>query len=342
MISILDTRNGRLAAAVTLIAVGFAAGLLLSRLPSRESPRIEQVRSPDHDLINPLLECEGPLPAAGMLVPPTFKLELNRLVGRTLESGTVSHLSVYFRDLNNGPWYGVQEQEPFYPASLLKIPVAMAIMKQAEEDRHLLKRSIRSAPGADLNARLRFKPTRSMQPGRSYRIEELLELALAESDNNALGILGAQANKTVLSEVFLDLGVRYPLNGPLDYLSVREFATFFRILYNASYLDKDASERLLAYLAGSSFRQGLVAGVPPGIPVAHKHGEQELDGDGSQKQLHDCGIVYVPDSPYLLCIMSKGATFEANAEAISAISQFVYAAVEGRRVQQPPRGPGSR
>jgi len=27
-------------------------------------------------------------------------------------------------------------------------------------------------------------------------------------------------------------------------------------------------------------------------------------------QLHDCGIVYYPETPYLLCVMTKGWNFE--------------------------------
>ncbi len=49
-----------------------------------------------------------------------FKDRVNELVEGMLSAGRASHISVYFRDLNNGPWFGINEKEEFSPASLLK------------------------------------------------------------------------------------------------------------------------------------------------------------------------------------------------------------------------------
>ena len=86
-------------------------------------------------------------------------------------------------------------------------------------------------------------------------------------------------------------------------------------------------------LVNVDFRDGLVAGVPGNIEVAHKFGEREVDSQ--QTQLHDCGIVYYPKRPYLLCVMTRGqhtddgAVDEQKLQAIiKEVSTIVYNYVE--------------
>lgn len=55
-------------------------------------------------------------------------------------------------------------------------------------------------------------------------------------------------------------------------LSVVEYSTFFRVLFNASYLSQASSEKALGYLAQSTFTAGLRAGVPAQVQIAHKFG----------------------------------------------------------------------
>ena len=104
-------------------------------------------------------------------------------------------------------------------------------------------------------------------------------------------------------------------------MSVTDNASFFRILYNASYLTKDNSQKALDLLSKVDFTDGIRAGVPSSVKVANKFGEREV---GNIIQLHDCGIVYFKDHPYLLCIMSRGTDFTKLAASIKNISRLVY------------------
>jgi hypothetical protein len=85
------------------------------------------------------------------------------------------------------------------------------------------------------------------------------------------------------------------------------------------------SEKALAYLARTDYRKGLVAGVPPTIAVAHKFGLRRMN---EMKQLHDCGIVYYPDHPYLLCVMTSGPVPDYLDTTIADISRFIFEAVD--------------
>jgi hypothetical protein len=49
--------------------------------------------------------------------------------------------------------------------------------------------------------------------------------------------------------------------------------------------------------------------------------ESTLTGE---RQLHDCGIVYAPGKPYLICIMTRGSDFKRLSPVIAQISKQVY------------------
>ncbi len=83
---------------------------------------------------------------------------------------------------------------------------------------------------------------------------------------------------------------------------------------------------MLETMSHSSFTKGIVAGVPEDVLVSHKFGEAPLKT--GEVQLHDCGIVYAQQSPYLLCVMSQGSDYEALADFIARVSQAVYVYVE--------------
>jgi beta-lactamase class A len=150
------------------------------------------------------------------------------------------------------------------------------------------------------------------------------------SDNNAFMLLSAHVSPAELQRTYEKLDLRAPGSAATPELSAETYASFFRVLYNASYLPKDLSEWALSVLAESDFRDGIVRGVPRGVAVAHKFGEHRDDAAG-KVQLHDCGIVYVPGHPYLLCVMTRGTSFEHLDDAIAAISRVVHGEVSTQR-----------
>ncbi len=136
----------------------------------------------------------------------------------------------------------------------------------------------------------------------------------------------AASNNVDPQDTFEYLNVTLPSSG---LLTAKQYGTFFRILFNSSYLDYDDSEKALSLLNDSTFVQGLRAGVPTNVQVAHKFGER-WDYGNSEKELHDCGIVYYPGHPYLLCVMTQGTNFDDMASAIANISRFVYMQVDNQ------------
>lgn len=108
---------------------------------------------------------------------------------------------------------------------------------------------------------------------------------------------------------------------------------FLRVLYNATYLNANTSELLVELMTKSKYETGIRAGVPNEVTVAHKFGLlSEKDGDQGQvrsRQLHDCGIVYHVDKPYVLCVMTKSnGSILGIEEYLSQVSAKVYQSVD--------------
>jgi beta-lactamase class A len=168
-----------------------------------------------------------------------------------------------------------------------------------------------------------YAPRESLVNGKEYSIKELVERMIFYSDNRAKGLILDNFNLDFYYKVFDDLGILNPdLKHDNNLLSPREMATFFRILYNSTYLNNDNSEEALKLLSQTQFDIGLKRGIGS-TPIAHKFGERSII-PGTVKQLHDCGIVYVPGRPYTLCLMTEGENFEKMSIAIAEISKIIY------------------
>jgi beta-lactamase class A len=116
-------------------------------------------------------------------------------------------------------------------------------------------------------------------------------------------------------------------------LSLNAFAAFFRVLYNSSYLTEEMSEKALRYLSKSSFRTGMVAGIPPNVDIASKHGERNIpvatNGEVRElSQLHEFGVIYHPNRPFLLGIMVRGEGFDQMTKTLRDITHLVYEEVD--------------
>lgn len=318
------------------VVIGLAGGVVVGRQYqlSQSYPLsgsdTHQIRQGGYSLINPLLECEiGNERLTKKLT--SFKYKIEQVVDRLQQSGSVSEMSVYFRDLNNGLWFGIDESANFTPASLLKLPIMLAYYKYAEKDPKILGQKITLTDTEDRNIMETVRPRIAMKFGEAYTVEDLLFRMIVYSDNNAMALLVGHIPIEIQDEVFTDLGITIPgIKGSEDYMSVAEYASFFRILYNASYLTKQYSQKALSLLSKVDFDNGIRSGVPDKIVVANKFGERVF---GEKQQVHDCGIVYYERRPYLLCVMSRGTSFNALTRSIEEVSKAVYQEVDsqGRR-----------
>jgi beta-lactamase class A len=323
-----------------LFAAGIMTGVIIDRILTgmEKKPTLTEKREGGYRFINPLLECDGGQDIIGDQEVRPFQHTIEAYVDGVLEEKRASQVSVYFRDLTNGPSFGVNEDERFAPASLLKVPLMIAYYKMAEFRPALLKERLLYDGKLDTNRIENFKAPKALKPGKRYTIEELIEMMIAYSDNNAMHLLFNHMDQEYRKKVYQDLGI-VDSETEGDVMSVEEYTSCFRVLFNSSYLNRELSERALRYLAEPDFPYGIMGGVPPGVIVAQKYGERAYEGT-NVKELHDCGIVYYPNSPYLLCVMTSGSDFDFLSETIRGISAMVFTEVDRNQIALQAKGAG--
>lgn len=312
--------------------LSFAVGFVVGNIPfhgkgahprwEKHHEEVFEVRNTGYKFISPLLECEYGKSASEINDLYHLQAKLESFIEEKKRSGVINSASVYFRDLNNGPWIGINEHEAFSPASLLKLPVLIAYYKKADFDPDILDKKIKFTDEGGLLTQ-NFASKRILEEGKEYTIDDLINQMIVYSDNSALRVLLGNIEAKNVAKVTQDIGAETAdINTPEDYMTVKGYAGLYRILYNASYIDRDLSEKALELLSRTDFDEGLVAGVPKDITISHKFGEREL-GNGT-KQLHDCGIVYLRSNPYLLCVMTRGESFENLKNVIKGISSTTF------------------
>jgi len=278
-----------------------------------------------YKFVNPLLECDQAEPTLRASVKGLEK-ELKAYISKAVSAHEVEIISVYYRDLNNGPWIGIGSNQPFSPASLLKVPVMIAALKKVESDKGLLNRTFKFDASVPLDMVDPNILDEQIKFGSSYTYRNLIERMIVNSDNKAKNMLVSIVGDDDIFKVWTDLGVPVPTDQTAeDFLTVRDYSSFFRILFNATYLSRDMSELALEILSGTRFDSGLSAGIPPQVVMSNKFGERGF-ADSNLKQLHDCGIVYSGKSPYLICVMTRGTDWQTQAGIIADISRMVYEA----------------
>ncbi|MFA5894399.1 MAG: serine hydrolase [Candidatus Shapirobacteria bacterium] len=309
----------------------YVAGFLsasISKTPNKLNLFTESRLPAGYKYINPLLECDTDAVSTDTNLDQ-LRNKLNQYIDQKVKSKELSHVSVYYRDMNNGPWFGINQNELFSPASLIKVPLMIAYFKMAETDPSILEKELIATPSASEYAQ-NIAPKTTMVPNQKYTVSQMINNLIVQSDNQAYDLLLANIDNQFLVKVFADLGVDISLgftNPNGDILSVKSYASFFRILYNASYLNPKYSEIALNILSQSQYKDALAAGVDPSVSIAHKYGERSYNETGV-KQLHDCGIVYLPAKPYLVCIMTRGNNFNVLTKTISDISRQIYNSVK--------------
>ena len=269
--------------------------------------------------IHPLLwvepECEADKYAK-------IKADIAQYIKEEQDKDSLISASVYLRDFKMGDWMAINGNERYDPGSLLKVAVLITYLKMTESDPDLLDKEWEYKGLKGVNLPVEHYRSDTIVAGRRYKVRELLRYMITYSDNYATIFLENNINVATFSKVFTDMGMTKPdFTDPHYKLTVKEYSTLFKALYNAAYLDIPSSEYATSLLTESKFYEGLVKELPSTVTAAHKFGES---GDQFSSQLHESGIIYIENSPYLLSVMTHGINWDKQAKVISHISRMVF------------------
>jgi len=228
-------------------------------------------------------------------------------------------VSLYFEYLPTGTSMRFGDTQQLVPASLLKVPVVMELYRLSEmgkinlDDEIAIRQAWLDEGYGDLYKK---------GAGNTLSLRELVALTLEQSDNTALNAIQSVVDehdddktKSAYDSLDVDFGTdRESLS-----MSARAYASFMKCLYFSCYLSVDSSQEIMTYLTKSTYGTTGRIGkyISDDVTIAHKIG---VAGNAVQS---DCGIVYVPNRNYILCVMLDEEQ-DRGGEAIAQISKRVY------------------
>jgi len=215
-------------------------------------------------------------------------------------------------DLGKGNTSGINKDEIFPAASLIKLPLIYAFYQQVELGK------IDPNEQYSLKEGDKIEGTGSVyqQPaGTIYTLRQLAALMGKQSDNTAQNILAKILGEEKIQAAIVDLGMEK--TSYLDWeTSPKDIAIFWQKLATGQTLTTAHRQEILDFLTNTIFEEQIPAGLPEGIKVAHKIGMDE-------GVLHDAGIVFA-DQPFILVLMSKGVDLDEAKQILPKITERVW------------------
>jgi beta-lactamase class A len=260
----------------------------------------------------PGLACGGVLLSLAPSAAPSDTTALRHALEKLLR-GYPGTAGVSVRNLRTGEAVSIRGGETYPSASLVKVPVLVALLDE------VARGSIRLDERTSMIARDRVGGSgvlQMMAPGLQLTVEDAAWLMITISDNTATNLLLDKINirtvwtkmealglphtkihsKTFIraTSVAMDSSVKYGLGVAVPDEMVRLFA----LLHEGRAVSPAMDSLALAMLRGNQDATKLARWLPDTIAVAHKTGEVDASRN-------DCGIIYGPDAPVAVCVMTR-------------------------------------
>lgn len=227
-------------------------------------------------------------------------------------------------------------EERFPMQSVYKLPIAMAVLRQVDEQMLKLAQKVRVEKEDLVGARL-HSPIRDGYPrGAELRLETLLRFAVSQSDGTASDVLmrvggGPQVVMKYLSElgvnglVVANTEREFGENQSLQYqnwAAPESVIVLLRALQEGRGLSAESRALLLRLMTETPTGPRRIKGrLPKGAVVAHKTGTSNTV-DGMTAATNDVGLLTLPDGRHLAV-----AIFVSDSRADEAAREDVIAQI---------------
>jgi beta-lactamase class A len=255
-------------------------------------------------------------------------------------------VSVYARDLARPDSLLVGALTRFHAASMMKVPVLIQVFRDVDAGRLRLDDSIPvvntfaslvDGSPYHLDAGDDSDSSLYARVGGRASLRELVELMITVSSNLATNILierveAARAQATAVALGADSIQVRRGVEDTKAYqaglnntTTARDLGVLFAAIARGRAASAASCRAMLAVLTRQHFNEGIPAGLPSGVTVAHKTGWFT----GTH---HDGGVVTAPGGRrYVLVVLTRGIQdTTASARLIADIAGLVHGAVTAR------------
>jgi beta-lactamase class A len=265
---------------------------------------------------------------------------MSQAIETLIHQSAATSVAVAFHDQATGTELLICADEPFHPASTIKIAIMMEVFNQAhhgllalEEHLPIINDFVSIADGSHFSMYEEDDTEFSLYQrlGQTESLRELVRLMITTSSNFATNLLIQRVTATRVTALMRAFGVHdiVVLRGPEDnqayarglnnVATAQGLMRLLQRLATGQVVSRAASQEMIEILLDQTYNDGIPAGVPPGVRVAHKPG-------WNPELYHDAAIV-LPEGrkPYILVVMTQGIVNENDAHAlVAAISRHCY------------------
>ena len=197
----------------------------------------------------------------------------------------IGKYSFYFEDLNSGYVYAYNENVVMTAAGCIKIPIAMALLREVERSNINLNQKIE----IHIDDKSYGKGIIHEFGERDYSLNELMIAMLVQSDNTAANKIIRIIGMDKINECFCEMGLKNTLlrKNTVDestedkiYKNVsssEDLSKCWKHLYNATFLNRDDSDNMISILKRQQSKNKIAFYLPDKIKkdLASKTGDLE-------------------------------------------------------------------
>ncbi len=273
---------------------------------------------------------------------------MNRLLQRRLEGiiaeSRATSVGIAARLLSGSEELLIQADEPFHPASTVKVCIMMEAYRQARagemslDDQVVIRNEFRSlADGSPYALQMEDDSEKELYNciGQRFTKRELIRRMITVSSNLASNLLLEELQPERVTAFMQALGTQdlQVLRGFEDKLAYRRgmnnsatasgFLHVLTRLARREVVSPEYSDEMIEILSQQQFNEMIPAGLPDGLRVAHKTG-------WAADYYHDVGVVYpAGQEPLVLCILTKGYGEKEEAEAHAFVAELARVVYKG-------------
>ncbi|MDD3532087.1 MAG: class A beta-lactamase-related serine hydrolase [Candidatus Shapirobacteria bacterium] len=307
-----EESSGRVVLVLLIVSTGLTLAFYLSSfLPAFwqkiTAPKVIRLNSGQKE-VSPVVFESAPTPT------PWQKNLEEELVG--LISQQDGLYGIYLYEINSQRFLGVNHQESFSAASLMKLPVVIAAYQEAERKQFDLTAQyhLREEDKLSGNGSVHLQPE-----GTVYTYRALIKLAIEQSDNTAISVIAKAIEEEKIQKNIDRLGLT-----KTDYVlrktTPEDIGQLLLALHQGKALTSAHSQEIIGFLTNSIFNDQIPAFLPDNLVIAHKIGLDE-------NLLHDAAIIFVDDGDFILVIMSQGDPEDRAQTVLEEITKMVWEAV---------------
>jgi beta-lactamase class A len=235
------------------------------------------------------------------------------------------NIGVYYKDLTTGQSFGINENEQFLAASVIKIPVLAEAFRQEKlgmisfEEMVVINNQVKLPSCGSLTY---------MHDGLQVSVMDLCVLMIIQSDNTATNLmikkLGIEningfikklgLEKTHLNRLLFDS--KEQKKGKENYITPHEMGLLLEMMWEGKLVSNAGSEEMLEILKKQQINHKIPYFIPNNVKIAHKTGEDS-------EITNDMALVFA-EKPFILCCAANNTNVQETEDFYRKAAKYLF------------------